>query len=42
MYRFLYTGSQDWNGEWWNDSHFHVAVDSIQIHTFCLVLSWNF
>lgn len=42
MYRFLYTGSQDWNVEWWNGGSFHVSVDSIQVHTICLVFSFNF
>jgi opacity protein-like surface antigen len=42
MYRFLYTDSQDWNVEWWTDWHFHVAVDPIQVHSFCLVLSCRF
>ncbi len=42
MYRFLYTGSQDWNVEWWDGGSFHVSVDSIQVHTICLVFSFNF
>jgi len=42
MYRFLYTDSQDWDVEWWTDYHFHVAVDPIQVHSFCLVLSCRF
>jgi opacity protein-like surface antigen len=42
MYRFLYTEGQDWDVEWWNGYDFHVAVDPIQIHSFCLVLSWTF
>lgn len=42
MYRFIYTDSQDWDVEWWNDYHFHVAVDPIQVHSFCLVLSCRF
>jgi len=42
MYRFLYTDSQNWNVEWWTDYHFHVAIDPIQVHSFCLVLSCRF
>jgi opacity protein-like surface antigen len=42
MYRFLYTDRQDWNVEWWNYYEFHVSVDPIQVHSFCLVLSWTF
>jgi opacity protein-like surface antigen len=41
-YRFLYTGSQDWNVEWWDNYHFTAAVDSIQVHTFCLVFNVHF
>jgi len=42
MYRFLYTDSEDWDVEWWTGYHFHVAVDPIQVHSICLVLSCRF
>jgi opacity protein-like surface antigen len=42
MYRFLYTDRHDWDVEWWNGYDFHVSVDPIQVHSFCLVLSCTF
>jgi len=42
MYRFLYTDNQDWNVEWWTGYRLHVAADSIQVHSICLVLSHRF
>lgn len=41
-YRFLATEGQHWNVEWWDGSDFGVSVDSIQIHSVCLVLSGSF
>ena len=42
IYRYLYTDGMDWNVEWWNDAHFHVAVESVQTHSVCLVLQASF
>ena len=36
-YRFLMTEAQNWDVEWWDGSHFNVGVDSIRLHSICLV-----
>ena len=42
VYRFLATDKQHWDVEWWNESHFHVASDSIQIHSVTLIFTASF
>jgi opacity protein-like surface antigen len=42
IYRFLYTDSQSWDVEWWNGYRFGVGVDSIMVHSFCLVFTGHF
>jgi opacity protein-like surface antigen len=42
MYRYLYTESQNWDIEWQNNYNFDIGVGSIQVHSFCLVLSCGF
>ena len=41
-YRFLMTEPQNWDVEWWDGSHFNVGVDSIRLHSICLVFEATF
>jgi opacity protein-like surface antigen len=41
-YRFLMTEDQNWEIEWWDGSHFNVGVDSIRVHSICLVFEASF
>jgi opacity protein-like surface antigen len=41
-YRYLLTDSQRWDVEWWNGGGFTVGVDSIRMHSICLVFSGEF
>lgn len=41
-YRFLATGSQKWDVEWWNGADFKLGVDRVCIHSICLVISGRF
>lgn len=41
-YRFLATGSQDWDVDWWNGADFKFGVDSVCVHSVCLVLTGSF
>ena len=42
VYRFLATGSQNWNVKWWDGSSFHVGVDSIHVQSISLVVTGSF
>ncbi len=41
-YRYLVTDPQHWDVEWWNGQRFDVSVDSIRMHSICLVFSGQF
>lgn len=41
-YRFLVTDQQKWDVDWWYGPNFTVGVDSVAIHSICLVYSFNF
>ena len=41
-YRYLLTDKQHWDVEWWNGGSFGVTVDSIRMHSICLVFSGQF
>ncbi len=41
-YRYLQTDPQRWDVEWWNGADFTVGVDSIRMHSVCLVFSGAF
>ncbi len=41
-YRFLMTEDQKWDIEWWDGYHFDVAVDSVRLHSICLVFEATF
>jgi opacity protein-like surface antigen len=41
-YRYLQTDPQRWDVEWWSGGGFTVGVDSIRIHSVCLVFSGEF
>jgi opacity protein-like surface antigen len=41
-YRYLATGRQDWDVRWWNGREFGISVDSIRMHSVCLVLEGRF
>jgi len=42
QYRYLFTDRQHWDVDWWYGGSFGISVDSIQIHSFCLVFSGEF
>lgn len=42
VYRFLATASQQWDVEWWNGDRFRIGVDSVRVHSICLVMSGSF
>jgi len=42
VYRFLVTDDQEWDVEWWDGRDFRIGVDSVSIHSICLVLSARF
>ncbi len=41
-YRFLATDEQTWDVDWETGSHWGIGVESVRIHTFCLVLGMSF
>lgn len=41
-YRYLVTDRQQWNVDWWNGSNFTVGIDSLRMHSICLVFSGEF
>jgi len=41
-YRFLLTEPQRWDVEWWNGQDFTVGVDSLRMHSVCLVFTAKF
>lgn len=41
-YRFLATGDQEWEVDWWNGADFHFGVNSVGIHSICLVFTGSF
>ena len=42
VYRYLATDRQHWDVEWWNGADFGISVDSIRMHSICLVFSGTF
>ncbi len=42
VYRFLATDRQRFDVEWWDGSEFRVSIDSIRMHSICLVFSAEF
>jgi opacity protein-like surface antigen len=42
VYRFLATGSQNWDVEWWNGAEFQLGVDRVCLHSICLVFNGSF
>ena len=42
VYRYLYTDRQEFDVDWWSGWSFKVAVDSIQLHSICLVFAGTF
>ena len=41
-YRYLQTDPQRWDVDWWNGAGFTVGVDTIRIHSVCLIFSGEF
>ena len=41
-YRFLQTDPQRWDVDWWTGQEFSVGIDSLRMHSVCLVLSGSF
>jgi opacity protein-like surface antigen len=41
-YRYLVTEPRRWDVDWWNGSDFTVSIDSLRMHSICLVLSGEF
>ena len=41
-YRFLLTDPQRWDVDWWNGQDFTVGVDSLRMHSVCLVFTAKF
>jgi len=41
-YRFLATGNQDFDVDWWNGADFEFGVDSVSMHSVCLVFTGRF
>ena len=41
-YRFMMTEDQKWDIEWWDGYHSNIAVDSIRLHSICLVFEATF
>jgi opacity protein-like surface antigen len=41
-YRYLVTDPQRWDVDWWNGSNFTVSIDSLRMHSICLVFSGEF
>ncbi len=42
VYRYLATDRQHWGVEWWDGTEFGVSVDSVRLHSVCLVFSGRF
>lgn len=42
IYRFLSTGSQDWDVDWHYAPDFRLGVDSVRIHSICLMFNCHF
>jgi opacity protein-like surface antigen len=42
MYRYLQTGSARWTVDWYGGQEITLGVDSIRVHSVCLVLSTSF
>ncbi len=41
-YRFLHTDPQRWDVDWWNGPEFAVGINSLRMHSVCLMLSGTF
>lgn len=41
-YRYLFTDPQRWDVDWWSGQKFKIGVDSIRMHSLCLVFSGEF
>ena len=42
VYRFLLTGAQEWDVDWWDGATTRVGVDSVCIQSVCLVITGSF
>ncbi len=42
VYRYLATDPQHWDVEWWDGGEFAVSIDSLRLHSICLVISGQF
>jgi opacity protein-like surface antigen len=42
QYRYLCTDPQHWNVDWWNGSGFGIGIDSLRMHSVCLVFTGEF
>ena len=42
VYRYLFTDRQHWDVDWWTGPDFDIEVDSIRMHSICLVFSLAF
>jgi opacity protein-like surface antigen len=42
QYRYLVTGDQHWNVDWWNGAEFGISTDGLRMHSICLVFSGDF
>ncbi len=42
IYRYLYTDDLRFDVEWWDHTNFDVGIESVQVHSFCLVFTQTF
>ncbi len=42
QYRYIWTDPQHWNVDWWNGSGFGISIDSLRMHSICLVFTGEF
>jgi hypothetical protein len=42
QYRYLATDPQHWNVDWWNGYGFGLGIDSLRMHSICLVFTAEF
>jgi opacity protein-like surface antigen len=42
VYRYLATQDHDWDVNWWDGRDFGISVDSIRMHSICLLISGEF
>jgi opacity protein-like surface antigen len=39
IYRYTAVSSQEWDVDWWNGDEFTIGVDSVRMHSICVMLS---